>query len=159
MSIYSSKSFADLEPDVGTIICTGNISLHKLKIVLDSVRGNLSVGNFSQEIPFDPKRYFLVFDVPSQEYRGQHAHHECHQFLICIQGSINIEIDDGNNSTEVLLDSPGVGVYLPPLTWATQCNHSSDSILLVFASHVYEEKDYIRDYEDFLKLIDSTLAT
>lgn len=126
----------------------GAAIVKRLKFVED-MRGNLSVGEFPSDIPFKPKRYFLVFDVPNQEVRGAHAHKECEQFLICVKGSVNVMVDDGNVRSEVVLDSPDLGVYIPPLVWGTQYRYSDDAVLLVFASHSYDDFDYIRNYRDF----------
>lgn len=126
----------------------GEAVIKRLKFVED-LRGNLTAGEFPRDIPFNPKRYFLVFDVPNQEVRGSHAHKECKQFLICIKGSVNVMVDDGHTRSEVVLDSPDLGVYIPPLVWGTQYRYSDDAVLLVFASHVYEEHDYIRSYQEF----------
>lgn len=135
-------------------IGVNNVTLHRFKLVKD-YRGDLSVGEFTKEIPFEPKRYFLVFNVPSEKTRGEHAHHECHQFLICVKGSCSVVADDGVLRREVLLDQPNLGVYLPPLTWGVQYKYSHDAVLLVFASHFYEANDYIRNYEDFLSVIEA----
>ena len=150
MISLSKKSFLQDGEELNIISCVGQSSFHRLKNVTDTARGNLSVGNFISDIPFNPKRYFLVFDVPSLEVRGQHAHHACHQFLICVRGSMTVDIDDGKKKCQITLDSPELGIYLPPLTWATQHHYSSDSVLLVFASELYDDQDYIRDYEKFL---------
>lgn len=128
------------------------VTLHRFNHVKD-LRGNLSVGEFEREIPFLPRRYFLVFDVPSEKTRGQHAHKACHQFLICVKGRCAVVADDGKSRQEFLLDSPALGVYLPPMTWGTQYKYSSDAILLVFASDYYEAADYIRDYDEFTSLL------
>jgi acetyltransferase-like isoleucine patch superfamily enzyme len=130
----------------------GNASLQRFKFVED-LRGNLTVGDFDKELPFQPKRHFLVFGVPGQEVRGEHAHYECHQFLIAPHGSVSVVADDGVNRREVLLDHPSLGFYLPPLTWGIQYKYSSDAVLLVFASHSYDPDDYIRDYDEFLEVI------
>ena len=130
----------------------GAVKLHSLKVVGD-MRGDLSVGEMPTEIPFDVKRYFLVFNVPSSKTRGEHAHHECHQFLICVKGTCSVVVDDGRNRAEVLLDSPGKGLHLPPLTWGIQYKYSKDAVLLVFASHHYDPLDYIRDYSEFLEVV------
>ena len=116
-------------------------------------RGSLSVGEFGRSIPFEAKRYFIVFDVPSNELRGEHAHRECHQFLLCVKGSCSVITDDGETRNEFVLDKPNVGAYLPPMTWGVQYNYSSDAVLLVFASHYYDDADYIRDYDEFLRLV------
>jgi len=129
----------------------GDAFVRRLKYV-DDLRGNLSVGEFPSDIPFEPKRYFLVFDVPNQEVRGSHAHKVCKQFLVCIKGSVNVMVDDGNVRSEVVLDSPDLGVYIPPMVWGTQYRYSEDAVLLVFASHIYDDADYIRKYKDFQQL-------
>ena len=126
----------------------GNVTVHRLKRIHD-LRGDLSVGEFPNDIPFEPKRYFLVFKVPNKETRGEHAHHCCHQFLICVKGSCSVVADDGSHRAEVLLDSPDKGIYLPPLIWGTQYNYSSDAVLLVFTSEYYNADDYIRNYSEF----------
>lgn len=87
------------------------------------------------------------------ETRGEHAHRECHQFLICVRGSCAVVADDGTNRQEFLLDRPDIGIHLPPKVWGIQYKYSPDATLLVFASHYYESKDYIRDYSEFLKFV------
>jgi hypothetical protein len=130
----------------------GTTALYKMRRVAD-FRGALTVGEVAKELPFTPKRYFLVFDVPSRELRGEHAHKECHQFLICVHGSCRILLDDGKNRCEVSLNRPDVGVYMPPLIWGTQFLYSLDAVMLVFASHVYDPGDYIRTYDEFLSIV------
>jgi len=127
------------------------VGLHRIKKVHD-LRGNLSVGEFSRDIPFEVKRYFLVFDVPSAATRGEHAHHTCHQFLLCVKGSCAVVADDGRQRQEYRLDSPDLGIHLPPMTWGIQYKYSADAVLLVFASEHYDADDYIRSYDDFLTL-------
>jgi UDP-2-acetamido-3-amino-2,3-dideoxy-glucuronate N-acetyltransferase len=129
-----------------------NVTLHRLPLVTD-LRGSLSVGEIGQHIPFGVERYFLVFDVPSAETRGEHAHHQCHQFLICVAGSVAVVADDGKNRQEFLLNRPNQGVHLPPMTWGTQYKYSKDAVLLVLASHHYSSADYIRNYDDFMRLL------
>jgi acetyltransferase-like isoleucine patch superfamily enzyme len=114
-------------------------------------RGNLTVGEFERSLPFIPKRYFLTFDVPNSHLRGEHAHKECHQFLICVHGSCAVVVDNGTQREEFLLNRPTFGVHVPPMVWATEYKHSADSTLLVFASHYYDPDDYIRDYHAFLE--------
>lgn len=125
------------------------VTIHDFPVIRD-LRGGLSVGEFERDIPFTPLRYFMVFDVPSKETRGEHAHKQCHQFLICVRGSCAVVADDGKQRHEVLLDTPNRGIYLPPMTWGIQYKYSSDALLLVFASHHYEANDYIRDYREFI---------
>lgn len=128
------------------------VALHRMPRVLD-IRGSLTVGEFDRSIPFAVKRYFMVFDVPSMETRGEHAHRECHQFLICVRGSCAVVADDGKNRQEFLLDRPDVGVHLPPMVWGIQYKYSADAVLLVFASHHYDSADYIRNYAEFRQLV------
>jgi dTDP-4-dehydrorhamnose 3,5-epimerase-like enzyme len=128
------------------------VALYTLKYVPD-MRGALSVGEFHRDIPFAPKRYFLVLGVPTAETRGEHAHIACHQFLIAVTGSVAVVADDGTNRQEFILDRPHVGLYLPPLTWGIQYRYSSDAVLLVFASDYYEPDDYIRDYKQFVDYV------
>ncbi|WP_426146441.1 WxcM-like domain-containing protein [Polaromonas sp. DSR2-3-2] len=128
------------------------VMLHHLPRVPD-IRGSLTVGEFERSIPFAAKRYFMVFDVPSVETRGEHAHRECHQFLICVRGSCAVVADDGINRQEFQLDRPDVGLHLSPMVWGIQYKYSADAVLLVFASHYYDSADYIRNYTDFLALV------
>jgi len=119
-------------------------------------RGSLSVGEFADAVPFSVARYFLVYDVPSTEIRGEHAHRICHQFLIAVHGSLSVVVDDGQRRDEFLLDRPTKGLHLAPLTWGIQYKYSKDAVLLVFASHAYDPEDYIRDYDEFLEVIRET---
>lgn len=129
----------------------GDVTLHRFRLVRDP-RGDLSVGEFLKDIPFQPKRYFLVFNVPNENTRGAHAHRKCHQFLICVRGRCAVVADDGQSRCEVLLSSPDSGIYLPPLTWGIQYKYSDDAVLLVFTSDYYEAGDYIRDYSEFITI-------
>ncbi len=137
--------------DLGETSNVYGVKLFQMPLVND-IRGNLSVGEFSKFLPFDVKRYFLVFDVPSIETRGEHAHKSCHQFLVCIKGKCAVVADDALNRQEFELDRPDIGLYLPPMVWGIQYKYSSDAVLLVFASHTYDPDDYIREYDQFLKL-------
>lgn len=115
------------------------------------LRGRLTAGDLPNEgVPFAPQRWFLVYDVPSREVRGEHAHRVCHQFLICVSGRVNVAVDDGEQRAEVLLDKPTIGIYVPPLVWASQYRYDDEAVLLVLASHPYDSDDYIRQYDDFL---------
>jgi UDP-2-acetamido-3-amino-2,3-dideoxy-glucuronate N-acetyltransferase len=116
------------------------------------MRGSLAAMEFSG-LPFSPTRAFTVFGVPSAEVRGEHAHRVCHQFLLCVNGSLAVLVDDGSERGEVVLDDPSVGLYLPPLIWGSQFGYSADAVLVVLASHPYDGADYIRDYEEFRALV------
>jgi UDP-2-acetamido-3-amino-2,3-dideoxy-glucuronate N-acetyltransferase len=132
------------------------VSVHRLPEVED-MRGNLSVGEIGKDIPFNVKRYFLVYDVPNSEVRGEHAHKQCHQFLIAVKGSVRVVVDDGSSREEFTLNRRNLGLHLPPMTWGIQYGYSADAVLLVLASLHYDANDYIRDYEEFLAtLADST---
>ena len=144
---------ASLDVDIGAQATqVMGVSLHRMPRVVD-IRGSLTVGEFGRSIPFDVKRYFMVFDVPSMETRGEHAHRECHQFLICVRGSCAVVADDGETRQEFLLDRPDMGVHLPPMVWGIQYKYSSDAVLLVYASHYYDSMDYIRNYAEFRQLV------
>ena len=112
--------------------------------------GRRSSGLFARQIPFLAKRYFTVFDVPGKSVRGEHAHRRCHQFLVCVRGSVALVVDDGKTSEAILLDRPAGGVYVPPMIWTVQYQYSPDAVMLVFASDYYDADDYIRDYEAFV---------
>jgi hypothetical protein len=112
------------------------------------MRGSLAAMEFGS-LPFSPARVFTVFGVPSAEVRGEHAHRVCHQLLVCVNGSLAVLIDDGHERGEVLLDDPGTALYLPPRIWGSQFGYSADAVLVVLASHPYDDADYIRDYEEF----------
>ncbi len=141
----------------GTLETTvSGVTLHNFRAVPD-MRGSLSVGEFDREIPFKPLRYFLVFDVPTAETRGEHAHLKCQQFLIAVKGSIRVVADDGKTREEFILDRNNLGLYLPAMTWGIQYHYSPDAVLLVFASDYYDHDDYIRDYSEFTALVNSAV--
>jgi len=123
--------------------------------VVSDIRGTLSFGQYDTHLPFAPRRYFVVYDVPGKEVRGEHAHRSLHQLLVCLKGSLSVMLDDGDCRDEVLLDGPHVGLYVPPMIWTSQYRYSNDAVLLVLASDVYEAADYIRSYDDFLESLGS----
>jgi acetyltransferase-like isoleucine patch superfamily enzyme/dTDP-4-dehydrorhamnose 3,5-epimerase-like enzyme len=121
--------------------------------LIEDLRGWLSFGEMGKHVPFEVKRYFLVFGVTGRHIRGEHAHKCLHQFLICVKGSCNVVADDGRNREEFVLDQPCIGLHLPPLIWSVQYKYSEDAVLLVLASDFYDPEDYIRSYKDFLNLV------
>lgn len=123
--------------------------LYELPLIQD-LRGKLSFTELGKDLPFQPKRCFWVFGVPNKEIRGEHAHKACAQFLIAMAGSVSVVIDDGLNQSEVTLNKPNLGLYLPPGIWGIQYKYSADAVLTVFASHNYDPNDYIRNYDEFL---------
>lgn len=124
----------------------------------NDLRGTLAVADVAGHVPFVPQRVFFVSDVPGKEVRGEHAHRQCRQFLVCVRGSLSVIVDDGRARHEVALDSAAIGLYLPPLVWSTQYRFSADAALAVLASDPYDPADYIRDYEEFLALRASAAA-
>jgi len=112
--------------------------------------GNITPVHNNIEIPFAIKRVFYLYDIPGGESRGAHAHKECHQFLIAASGSFEVSLNDSRTQRTVQLNRPYLGLHIPPGIWASEINFSSGAICLVFASHGYNETDYIRDYNDFL---------
>lgn len=113
-------------------------------------RGSLFPLEFSS-LPFAPRRSFMVSGVPANSSRGLHAHKACSQFIFCTTGSVKILIDDGINRQVYILDNSNIGIYCPPLIWGCQFCYSQDAILHVYASHIYEKKDYISSYDEFLE--------
>ncbi|EKD59146.1 MAG: hypothetical protein ACD_55C00140G0001 [uncultured bacterium] len=126
-------------------------TLHRMPIITD-MRGSLSSGELAKMLPFIPKRYFLVFDVPNKEVRGEHSHKQLHQFLVCVKGACSLLVDDSVHREEILLNSPNIGAHIPPMVWGVQYNFSPDAVLMVLASDAYDPDDYVRNYDDFLAM-------
>ena len=95
---------------------------------------------------------FLLYSVKAGAGRGDHAHRELQQFMVCVHGSCRLVLDDGAVRDSIVLDHPGIGVYVPPMTWVTLYRSSPDAVLMVLVSDVYHAEDYIRDYSEFLSL-------
>jgi UDP-2-acetamido-3-amino-2,3-dideoxy-glucuronate N-acetyltransferase len=114
------------------------------------LRGTLCAAEFPKDLPFIPRRCFLIYDVPNSELRGEHSHKLCHQLLICVHGTGHAIVDDGHECVELVLNSKNRALYMPPMTWGVQYKYSEDAILLVLASHAYDPEDYIRDYSEYL---------
>jgi UDP-2-acetamido-3-amino-2,3-dideoxy-glucuronate N-acetyltransferase len=142
---------AKLVEEVSDATQLGEATVYRLPRAKD-LRGSLSFGEVDRQVPFEVKRYFLVFDVASEQVRGEHAHRTLHQFLVCVAGRCHVVTDDGTSRHEAVLESPAKGVYIPPMVWATQYKFTRDAVLLVLASEYYDPADYIRDYGDFLAL-------
>jgi UDP-2-acetamido-3-amino-2,3-dideoxy-glucuronate N-acetyltransferase len=134
---------------IETEIRVKGVKLQRLNEVRD-LRGNLTAAEVGKDVPFDVKRYFIVYDVPSLEVRGEHAHRLCKQFLVALKGKVHVMVDDGSQREEFILDSPNLGLYMPPMTWGVQYKYSSNAILMVLASEPYDADDYIRNYEEFV---------
>jgi len=115
--------------------------------------GNLTFIYQNVHVPFDIKRVYYQYDIPGGVDRGAHAHRHCHQFIVAASGSFEVALNDGQNQRIVQLKRPYVGLHIPPGIWAAEQDFSSGAICLVLASEVYDEKDYIRDYNDYLTYI------
>ena len=144
----SERQNTVVNEEVNHRLDVGESTVHYFKEHQD-IRGSLTASEFMKDIPFEPKRYFLVYGVPGEKVRGEHAHYQCHQFLVCVKGHCSVMVDDSLHRAEVILDKPNKGLYIPPMTWGVQYKYSSDAVLLVFASHEYNNDDYIRDYHLF----------
>lgn len=112
--------------------------------------GNLTPISNNFEIPFSIVRVFYIYDIPGGEDRGAHAHKECHQFIVAVSGSFDVELDDGFVKRTITLNRPYFGLHIPPGIWAAEKSFSSGAVCLVFASQSYNEMDYIRDYNNFI---------
>ncbi|MBF4505962.1 WxcM-like domain-containing protein [Flavobacterium sp. JLP] len=125
-----------------------DITVLKIPVVED-LKGNLA---FIQNdiLPFEFKRVYYLFDVPSSAFRGGHSHIEQHEVLIALSGSFEVKVNDGTSKRSFLLNKPNIGLHLPKGIWRELENFSSGSVCLVLASDVFEETDYIRDFGTFL---------
>lgn len=131
--------------DLGAVRGARLVALPEIR----DVRGALSFAEVEQHLPFAPQRLFVQYAVPSREARGEHAHRELHQFLLCVHGSVRALVDDGRHRAEVVLDRPSLGLHLPPMIWGGQFGYEPNSVLVVLASAPYDAADYIRDYAEF----------
>lgn len=122
-------------------------------------RGNLSVVEQGRDVPFDIKRVFWIYDVPGGENRGGHAHKKLYQFIVASSGSFTVNVTDGEEKFSYFLNHPYIGVLVPPGFWATQEDFSSGAVCLVMASDFYDEDDYIRNFEEYLKWKDNRKAS
>lgn len=114
-------------------------------------RGNLSVAENGFNIPFDVKRVYYLYDVPGGASRGGHAHKALYQLIVAVSGSFSVLLDDGKNKKTFMLNRPYQGLLVVPGIWREIDDFSSGSVCLVLASEKYDEGDYIRDYDDYLK--------
>lgn len=121
--------------------------------IIGDSRGSLIALETFENIPFDVKRVYYIFDTLSGVSRGFHAHQNLKQVLICVKGSCRILLDDGNLKDNITLDSPQTGLLIESLVWREMHDFSEDCVLLVLASEYYDETDYIRDYDNFLRCL------
>lgn len=131
-------------------------SLSSCKLVdlpkISDPRGNLTFVEGGNHIPFDIKRAYYLYDVPGGAERGGHAHKDLHQLIIAMSGAFDIVLDDGRNKKRFHLNRSYFGLYVCPMIWREMDNFSSGAVCLVLASNFYDEDDYYRDYETFLKV-------
>lgn len=129
-------------------------SIHDCKLIdlrkITDPRGNLTVIEENQDIPFDIKRVYYLYDVPGGESRGAHAHRALYQLLIAANGSFSVTLDDGKEKVTYNLKRPYYGLLIVPGIWRDLDDFSSGSVCLCLASEHYESEDYIRDYNDFI---------
>jgi dTDP-4-dehydrorhamnose 3,5-epimerase-like enzyme len=120
---------------------------------VEAPHGSLVWGEIGAHLPFTPRRFFCIQDVPPGAVRGEHAHRALEEVVVCVRGSCTFTLDDGLVRDEIVLADPRHALYIPPLTWSTQRAFSTDAVLAVLASEVYRPEDYIRDYASFLALV------
>lgn len=153
MSQEQSASWHSNDPSDGERrLGVGDCRLIDMQMFSDGT-GDLIFGEFPSHLPFQPKRYFFIQNVPATAQRGVHAHKKCHQLLVCLSGAVNALIDDGDTSEIIRLDNPSLGLYMPPLVWGTQFEYTPDARLLVLASDRFDRDDYIFSRDEFLRAI------
>ena len=135
------------KPDLGV----GGASLVRMHSIYEA-RGHLTVGEMGKGMPFVPRRFFVISDVPDAGIRGEHAHRALDQLLVCLAGSVVAEVNDGATQRSILLDVPHVGLHIPPMVWGVQHHYTRDAVLMVLASAEYDAADYIRDFSEFKAL-------
>lgn len=123
-----------------------------LKIMGDE-RGSLIAFEEAQNVPFDVKRIYCIFNTEVNAVRGKHAHKDLKQVLYCPKGNCDILLDDGRKKIEIKLDSPDKGLYIEGTIWREMYNFSSDCVLTVLANDYYNENEYIKNYDEFLKIV------
>jgi len=123
--------------------------------VLGDNRGKLIALESNNEIPFDIKRVFYIYGTQPNTPRGKHSHYKTKQFLIVVNGSCKVTLDNGKEKETFNLNKPNIGLFQDALIWGTMHEFSSDCVLMVLADDYYNDSDYIRDYDEFLKVINS----
>ena len=116
-------------------------------------RGNLTVAEQMKNVPFDIKRVYWTYDVPGGESRGGHAHKNLYQLVVAMSGSFTVTLDNGKEQKTILLNHPWQGLLIKPNTWRTFDDFSSGAVCMVLASELFEEEDYIYEYDEFIKYI------
>jgi len=124
---------------------------------INDPRGNLTFIEGGRHVPFDIRRVYYLYDVPGGAERGGHAHKELHQLIVAMSGSFDVIIDDGREKQRIHLNRSYNGLYVCPMIWRELDNFSSGSVCMVLASNHYDEADYYRDYQQFLKAVPHNL--
>lgn len=140
--IKNKNRYIDMNKKIGRII--------DLKKIVDP-RGNLTVIEGETDVPFAIQRVYWVYDVPAGEYRGGHAHKNCRELLVALSGSFQVTLDNGTEKETYLLNHPYQGLLIEAGLWRTLDDFSSGAVCMVLASDPFEEEDYIREYEKFIK--------
>lgn len=135
-------------------IRVNNSGVIHLSFYNDFPDGNLVIGESRNNIPFAIKRIYFINNLFNKNAeRGKHAHKKLEQIIFCINGSFKLTLDDGKTKQSLKMDDPYYGVRLGPMLWHTMTNFSKDCVILVLADDYYKEKDYIRNYEEFKKIV------
>ena len=127
------------------------VHIIELKTIRDR-RGNLSIIESGESIPFEVARTYWIYDVPGGMFRNGHAFCSQHEFIVALSGSFDIVLNDGNEERRIHMSRSYYGLYVPPMTWREIVNFSTNSVAMVLSSTLYDEDDYIRDFEQFKKL-------
>ncbi len=133
------------------------MSLARARVIelprISDPRGNLAVIEGNSHIPFEIKRVYYLYDVPGGETRGGHAHKELEEFIVAVSGSFDVIVDDGSERERFFMNRSYYGLYIPPMVWRELENFSSGSVCVVLASEHFDESDYYRDYQEFLRAV------
>jgi dTDP-4-dehydrorhamnose 3,5-epimerase-like enzyme len=139
------------------------MSVENCKIIelpkITDPRGNLTFIEGNRHVPFEIKRVFYLYDVPTAADRGAHSHKKLHQFLVCLSGSFDVAIDDGKQKDIIHLNRPWQGLHIPPMVWASEINFDAGTVCMVLTSDIYDESDYIRDYNRFIAAVNENITS
>lgn len=135
------------------LFCIQKLNIMNHLHTYEDVRGKLTLLRSGLDVPFDVKRIYWIYDVPSEQNRGRHANHITWQYLVAVKGSLRVTIEDRDGRRDYCLQSPDEGLLVPPMTWNELYDFSEGAVLLVLASHDYEPETYINSLDEFRKLI------
>ena len=137
-------------------ILVKNSGVIKLQFFNDEPDGNLVIAESMKSVPVDIKRVYFINNLHRfRSVRGKHAHKKLEQYIFCVNGSFKIKLDDGTNKQEIVMNDPYIGIRLGPKLWHEMTSFSKDCVILVLASDYFDEADYFRNYEDFIKSINN----